>query len=94
MYMNEFEWTYDIIANPIHVGAEFRIDKNSNMFDSLMEPWVDGRFIHFKLTYVDFDLIRLLVLDANDTKVKMGDKRQMRYEEALDLIKKGYWQQL
>jgi hypothetical protein len=101
--MNEFEWTYDIIADPLHVGAEFRIDCNSDFNSRVSDVWPEDRFIHFKLTHVGFGkkwdscgvpVVELLVLDSNDSKEVPGNTRQIKQEDVLKLVKEGYWQQL
>lgn len=93
--MNDFEWTYDIKAHPIHIGSKFIIDENSVFGNyEFLERWKPGEFILFEITHIYESSINILITDCNDTNVKIGDKREIHNEDVSTLIKQGYWQQL
>lgn len=52
--MSEFDWTYDIDAEKIHVGAKFRIDSSTieNTYGIPMENWSNGEFIELELSWI------------------------------------------
>lgn len=75
--MSGFDWTYDIMVDPIHIGSKFIINRKtieaSNIDDLIdISQWSNGEFIEFEITWIGINR------DSNDNRysrdIKMDEK--------------------